>query len=93
MKPSAGGRCIEGGRPHRQAVGGGGSTVSRCAVAALPAGLDLSVPTCTPSAVTVCSLPQDEPSSGMDPCSKRFLWDAIRQEVRQGCAVVLTSHR
>ncbi|XP_043444372.1 ATP-binding cassette sub-family A member 13-like [Prionailurus bengalensis] len=34
----------------------------------------------------------DEPSSGMDPCSKRFLWDAIRQEVRQGCAVVLTSH-
>uniref|UniRef100_A0A673SY29 ATP binding cassette subfamily A member 13 n=1 Tax=Suricata suricatta TaxID=37032 RepID=A0A673SY29_SURSU len=34
----------------------------------------------------------DEPSSGMDPCSKRFLWDAVKQEARRGCAVVLTSH-
>ncbi|KAF6301418.1 ATP binding cassette subfamily A member 13 [Rhinolophus ferrumequinum] len=34
----------------------------------------------------------DEPSSGMDPCSKRFLWEAIMKEVREGCAVVLTSH-
>nr|XP_031526947.1 ATP-binding cassette sub-family A member 13 [Vicugna pacos] len=34
----------------------------------------------------------DEPSSGMDPCSKRYLWKAIAKEVREGCAVVLTSH-
>ncbi|EPY85510.1 hypothetical protein CB1_000372020 [Camelus ferus] len=35
---------------------------------------------------------QDEPSSGMDPCSKRYLWKAIAKEVQEGCAVVLTSH-
>uniref|UniRef100_A0A8C0SPQ1 ABC transporter domain-containing protein n=1 Tax=Canis lupus familiaris TaxID=9615 RepID=A0A8C0SPQ1_CANLF len=34
----------------------------------------------------------DEPSSGMDPCSKRHLWRTITQEARRGCAVVLTSH-
>ncbi|XP_041525646.1 ATP-binding cassette sub-family A member 13 isoform X2 [Microtus oregoni] len=34
----------------------------------------------------------DEPSSGMDPCSKRYLWQTITQEVRDGCAAVLTSH-
>ncbi|KAM9650814.1 LOW QUALITY PROTEIN: ATP-binding cassette sub-family A member 13 [Trichechus inunguis] len=34
----------------------------------------------------------DEPSSGMDPCSKRYLWEAIMKEVREGCAAVLTSH-
>uniref|UniRef100_M3Z391 ATP binding cassette subfamily A member 13 n=1 Tax=Mustela putorius furo TaxID=9669 RepID=M3Z391_MUSPF len=34
----------------------------------------------------------DEPSSGMDPCSKRHLWSMILQEARGGCAVVLTSH-
>ncbi|XP_006874597.1 PREDICTED: ATP-binding cassette sub-family A member 13-like [Chrysochloris asiatica] len=34
----------------------------------------------------------DEPSSGMDPCSKRYLWETIMKEVQDGCAVVLTSH-
>ncbi|XP_076402078.1 ATP-binding cassette sub-family A member 13 isoform X1 [Peromyscus maniculatus bairdii] len=34
----------------------------------------------------------DEPSSGMDPCSKRYLWQTISQEVQDGCAAVLTSH-
>uniref|UniRef100_A0A8C5XUF3 ATP binding cassette subfamily A member 13 n=1 Tax=Microcebus murinus TaxID=30608 RepID=A0A8C5XUF3_MICMU len=34
----------------------------------------------------------DEPSSGMDPCSKRYLWQTIVKEVREGCAAVLTSH-
>uniref|UniRef100_A0A8C0G716 ATP binding cassette subfamily A member 13 n=1 Tax=Chelonoidis abingdonii TaxID=106734 RepID=A0A8C0G716_CHEAB len=34
----------------------------------------------------------DEPSSGMDPCSKRYLWKAITKEVQDGCAAVLTSH-
>ncbi|XP_053122131.1 ATP-binding cassette sub-family A member 13 [Hemicordylus capensis] len=34
----------------------------------------------------------DEPSSGMDPCSKRYLWKTIMKEVQEGCAAVLTSH-
>ncbi|XP_006903041.1 PREDICTED: ATP-binding cassette sub-family A member 13-like [Elephantulus edwardii] len=34
----------------------------------------------------------DEPSSGMDPCSKRYLWETILKEVQEGCAAVLTSH-
>uniref|UniRef100_A0A4W2DCD1 ABC transporter domain-containing protein n=1 Tax=Bos indicus x Bos taurus TaxID=30522 RepID=A0A4W2DCD1_BOBOX len=34
----------------------------------------------------------DEPSSGMDPCSKRHLWEALRKEAEEGCAVVLSSH-
>ncbi|XP_071071140.1 ATP-binding cassette sub-family A member 13 [Dasypus novemcinctus] len=34
----------------------------------------------------------DEPSSGMDPCSKRHLWKTIMKEVQEGCAAVLTSH-
>ncbi|XP_021109905.1 ATP-binding cassette sub-family A member 13 [Heterocephalus glaber] len=34
----------------------------------------------------------DEPSSGMDPCSKRYLWQTILKEVQEGCAAVLTSH-
>lgn len=42
---------------------------------------------------TAAAFPQDEPSSGMDPCSKRFLWRTVTQEVQDGCAVVLTSHR
>ncbi|XP_072454230.1 ATP-binding cassette sub-family A member 13 [Notamacropus eugenii] len=34
----------------------------------------------------------DEPSSGMDPGSKRCLWKTIMKEVQEGCAAVLTSH-
>ncbi|XP_006136436.3 ATP-binding cassette sub-family A member 13 [Pelodiscus sinensis] len=34
----------------------------------------------------------DEPSTGMDPCSKRYLWKAILKEVQDGSAAVLTSH-
>ncbi|XP_015235444.1 PREDICTED: ATP-binding cassette sub-family A member 12 [Cyprinodon variegatus] len=34
----------------------------------------------------------DEPSSGMDPRTKRHLWKIITEEVRGKCAVVLTSH-
>ncbi|KAM4685389.1 ATP-binding cassette sub-family A member 13 isoform 4-T7 [Amazona ochrocephala] len=34
----------------------------------------------------------DEPSSGMDPCSKRCLWKTILKEVQDGCTAVLTSH-
>uniref|UniRef100_A0A3B4BHQ8 ABC transporter domain-containing protein n=1 Tax=Periophthalmus magnuspinnatus TaxID=409849 RepID=A0A3B4BHQ8_9GOBI len=34
----------------------------------------------------------DEPSSGMDPRTKRHLWKIIADEVKGKCAVVLTSH-
>uniref|UniRef100_A0A8C3B1G9 ATP binding cassette subfamily A member 12 n=1 Tax=Cyclopterus lumpus TaxID=8103 RepID=A0A8C3B1G9_CYCLU len=34
----------------------------------------------------------DEPSSGMDPRTKRHLWKTISEEVKGKCAVVLTSH-
>ncbi|XP_031749717.1 ATP-binding cassette sub-family A member 12-like [Xenopus tropicalis] len=34
----------------------------------------------------------DEPSSGMDPKTKRHLWKIISEEVKEKCAVVLTSH-
>lgn len=36
---------------------------------------------------------QDEPTTGMDPHSRRFLWNAILSVIRDGRAVVLTSHR
>ncbi|XP_075068753.1 ATP-binding cassette sub-family A member 13-like [Mixophyes fleayi] len=48
------------------------------------------------AAIALIGRPQilllDEPSSGMDPCSKRQLWKAIKNEVYEGCAAVLTSH-
>uniref|UniRef100_G3U7M5 ATP binding cassette subfamily A member 12 n=1 Tax=Loxodonta africana TaxID=9785 RepID=G3U7M5_LOXAF len=34
----------------------------------------------------------DEPSSGMDPKSKRHLWRIIAEEVQNKCSVILTSH-
>eukprot|EP00122_Pirum_gemmata_P009570 Pgem_evm1s8831 len=35
----------------------------------------------------------DEPSSGMDPCAQRFLWNTIENvRDRSGAAIVLTSH-
>ncbi|CAL1580468.1 unnamed protein product [Knipowitschia caucasica] len=34
----------------------------------------------------------DEPTTGMDPHSKRFLWNAIMSVIQDGRAVVLTSH-
>uniref|UniRef100_A0A8C0UZD2 ATP binding cassette subfamily A member 13 n=1 Tax=Cyanistes caeruleus TaxID=156563 RepID=A0A8C0UZD2_CYACU len=48
------------------------------------------------TAVALVGKPQilllDEPSSGMDPCSKRYFWKAVLKEVQDGCAAVLTSH-
>ena len=35
----------------------------------------------------------DEPSSGVDPASRRKLWKIIRSVQRNGQAVILTSHR
>ena len=34
----------------------------------------------------------DEPTSGMDPGARRFLWNTVLEMVRGGQAVVLTSH-
>ncbi|MED6244624.1 Retinal-specific ATP-binding cassette transporter, partial [Ataeniobius toweri] len=34
----------------------------------------------------------DEPTTGMDPHSRRFLWNAIMSVIQDGRAVVLTSH-
>jgi len=34
----------------------------------------------------------DEPTSGMDPRARRFLWDMITANVREGRCVILTSH-
>lgn len=36
---------------------------------------------------------QDEPTTGMDPRARRFLWDCILSVIREGRSVVLTSHR
>lgn len=36
--------------------------------------------------------PKDEPTTGMDPHSRRFLWNAIMSVIQDGRAVVLTSH-
>eukprot|EP00122_Pirum_gemmata_P012651 Pgem_evm1s11768 len=34
----------------------------------------------------------DEPTSGVDPTTRRFLWDVLSQIVKEGKVVVLTSH-
>lgn len=36
---------------------------------------------------------QDEPTTGMDPHSRRFLWDLILGLIKDGRSVILTSHR
>lgn len=36
---------------------------------------------------------QDEPTTGMDPQARRMLWNTIVSIIRDGRAVVLTSHR
>lgn len=41
----------------------------------------------------ICVCVKDEPTTGMDPHSRRFLWNAIISVIRDGRAVVLTSHR
>uniref|UniRef100_A0A0X3Q4R1 ABC transporter domain-containing protein n=1 Tax=Schistocephalus solidus TaxID=70667 RepID=A0A0X3Q4R1_SCHSO len=34
----------------------------------------------------------DEPTSGMDPGAKRYLWDVLKSLLRDNCSIVLTSH-
>lgn len=43
--------------------------------------------------VRVLSIPQDEPTTGMDPKARRFLWNLILDVIKTGRSVVLTSHR
>lgn len=38
-------------------------------------------------------LVQDEPTTGMDPKARRFLWNCINSIKKDGRSVVLTSHR
>ena len=35
----------------------------------------------------------DEPTTGMDPATRRFLWNALIKIVQEGKSVILTSHR
>lgn len=47
-----------------------------------------------PGPLALCPLPpQDEPTTGMDPQARRMLWNTIMGIIREGRAVVLTSHR
>ena len=49
--------------------------------------------TCKKISYIQCSVPQDEPTTGMDPKARRFLWDCINSIVKSGRSVILTSHR
>ncbi|VDM04840.1 unnamed protein product, partial [Schistocephalus solidus] len=48
------------------------------------------------TAVAILSNPRvlllDEPTSGMDPGAKRYLWDVLKSLLRDNCSIVLTSH-
>ena len=48
------------------------------------------------TAVATVGRPQvlllDEPTSGMDPGAKRYLWEVIKSLQQSGCSVVLTTH-
>ena len=36
---------------------------------------------------------KDEPTTGMDPVARRFLWDSLMTVMKGGRSIVLTSHR
>ena len=38
-------------------------------------------------------LTQDEPTTGMDPATRRYLWDVLTGVTREGRSIILTSHR
>ena len=57
-------------------------------------GLPAAPPPCQSMALTYLILYlKDEPTSGMDPYSRRFLWDVIQRLVQAGTSVVFSSHR
>ena len=46
------------------------------------------------SCKTLCLLiSQDEPTTGMDPATRRYLWDVLTGVTREGRSIVLTTHR
>ncbi|TRY97479.1 hypothetical protein DNTS_008213 [Danionella cerebrum] len=45
------------------------------------------------TAIALIGAAPDEPTTGMDPKAKRFLWNCILSVIREGRSVVLTSHR
>ncbi|KFW65945.1 ATP-binding cassette sub-family A member 2, partial [Pygoscelis adeliae] len=45
-----------------------------------------------PMCLRALSIPQDEPTTGMDPKARRFLWNLILDVIKTGRSVVLTSH-
>ena len=36
---------------------------------------------------------QDEPTTGMDPVARRYLWDSLMTVMKGGRSIILTSHR
>ncbi|XP_069922922.1 ATP-binding cassette sub-family A member 2 isoform X4 [Oryctolagus cuniculus] len=46
----------------------------------------------SPAAAEPDAHPQDEPTTGMDPKARRFLWNLILDLIKTGRSVVLTSH-
>ena len=36
---------------------------------------------------------KDEPTTGMDPATRHYLWDVLTGIVHEGRSIVLTSHR
>jgi ATP-binding cassette subfamily A (ABC1) protein 3 len=50
--------------------------------------LSAAVAMCGPSPVVFL----DEPSTGMDPGARRFLWNALLQAMKRGRSIILTSH-
>lgn len=45
------------------------------------------------NSVVFHTMMQDEPTTGMDPGARRFLWDVLTSVMRGGRSIVLTSHR
>ena len=35
----------------------------------------------------------DEPTTGMDPATRRYLWDVLTGITKEGRSIILTSHR
>lgn len=40
-----------------------------------------------------CIYIQDEPTTGMDPTTRRYTWDVLTNVVKEGRSIILTSHR
>ncbi|GFS22630.1 ATP-binding cassette sub-family A member 1, partial [Elysia marginata] len=45
-----------------------------------------------PPVIFLVTISEDEPTAGMDPVARRFLWNCINKVVKSGKTVILTSH-